>query len=313
MTESGESDELGPVWNLGSGEVRVGTCSWTDKTLVKDTDWYPKRTMSAEERLRYYAARYSIVEADSTYYRPPSRELTGSWAERTPDGFRMNVKAYSMMTGHPTKPDTLWPDIRDALSPEAADKRNVYPHHLPDDAVEEVWRRFADGVAPLADSGRLGAVLLQYPQWFTPKRANRDELARVRERLGDLPVCVELRSPRWFGPDDRDRTFRWLSDHDLAYVVVDAPKASELPTVVAATTDLAVVRFHGRADDTWKSGAATAAERFRYLYDKRQLRPWVKRISELADEAREVHALMNNCYQDFGVRNAADLNDLLAG
>jgi uncharacterized protein YecE (DUF72 family) len=304
-------DELGPVWHVGRSEVRVGTCSWADQTLVKETDWYPKRTMSAEERLRFYAARFSVVEADSTYYRPPSRQLTGSWAERTPDGFRMNVKAYSMMTGHPTKPETLWPDLRDELAPDAADKRNVYPNHLPDDAVEEVWRRFAEGVAPLAEAGRLGAVLLQYPQWFTPKRANRDELARARERLGDLPVCVEFRSPRWLATGDRDRTLRWLSDHDLAFVVVDAPKASELPRVVAATTDLAVVRFHGRADDTWKSGAATAAERFRYLYDKRQLRPWAKRLDELAGEAREVHALMNNCYQDFGVRNADDLNDLM--
>ena len=99
----------------------------------------------------------------------------------------------------------------------------------------------------------MGAVLLQYPQWFTPKRANRDELARARERLGDLPVCVEFRSPRWFGPDDRDRTFRWLSDHDLAYVVVDAPKSSELPTVVVdaratATSRAARVAFGTAAD-----------------------------------------------------------------
>jgi uncharacterized protein YecE (DUF72 family) len=118
----------------------------------------------------------------------------------------MNLKAYSLMTGHPTRPDTLWPDIRAQLEPEAADKRNVYPHHLPDDAVAEVWARFADAALILAERGRLGAVLLQYPPWFTPKRANRDELARARERLGDLPVCVELRSPRcsapttWAGP-----------------------------------------------------------------------------------------------------------------
>jgi uncharacterized protein YecE (DUF72 family) len=155
-------------------------------------------------------------------------------------------------------------------------------------------------------------VLLQYPPWFTPKRANRDELARARERLGDLPVCVELRSPRWFGPDDLDRTVGWLADHDLALVVVDAPKASELPVVVAVTADLAVVRLHGRSDDTWKAGAATAAERFRYLYDRRELRPWVPRVEQLAEQASEVHVLLNNCYQDFGVRNAADMNDLMA-
>jgi uncharacterized protein YecE (DUF72 family) len=224
----------------------------------------------------------------------------------------MNVKAYSLMTGHPTKPDTLWPDIRDALEPEAAGKRNIYPHHLPGDAVDEVWARFAGALRPLADTGRLGAVLLQYPQWFTPKRANREELARARERLGDLPVCVELRSPRWLGPDDRDRTVGWLADHDLAMVVVDAPKVSELPAVVAATADLAVVRFHGRADETWRSGAATAAERFKYLYSKRELRPWTDRIQQLAQQAERVHVLMNNCYEDYGVRNAADMNDLLS-
>src|SRR5439155_10698870 len=147
---------------------------------------------------------------------------------------------------------------------------------------------------------RLGAVLLQYPQWFTPKRDNRDELARARTRLGDLPLAVEFRSPLWFGKDDLDRTLGWLADHDLSLVVVDAPKVSKLPAVAAATADIAVVRFHGRADDTWKARTSTAAERFKYLYDKRELRPWVKRIEKLTEEAREVHVLMNNCYQDYG-------------
>src|SRR5262249_16428997 len=80
------SDELplGPVLRVGKAEVRVGTCSWTDKTLVNDTKWYPKKTMSAAERLAFYAARFPVVEADSTYYRPPSEQLATGWAERTP-------------------------------------------------------------------------------------------------------------------------------------------------------------------------------------------------------------------------------------
>jgi hypothetical protein len=71
------SQDLGPVWHVGAGEVRVGTCSWADRTLVRDAAWYPKKTMTAAERLGFYAARFPVVEADSTYYRPPSRELTG--------------------------------------------------------------------------------------------------------------------------------------------------------------------------------------------------------------------------------------------
>ncbi|HEY2427437.1 MAG TPA: DUF72 domain-containing protein, partial [Acidimicrobiales bacterium] len=222
-------DDLGPSVRIGAADVLVGTCSWTDKTLVKDTDWYPKKSMPAADRLAFYAARYPLVEADSTYYFPPSPELTRGWAEHSPDGFTMNVKAYSLLTGHPTKPDSLWPDIRDALEPEAAGKRNVYATHLPADAVDEVWKRFGFALRPLQEAGKLGAVLLQYPQWFTPRHDNREELRRIPERLPGVTACVEFRSPKWLAtPEDRDRTLGLLRELDLALVVVDAPKASGL-------------------------------------------------------------------------------------
>jgi uncharacterized protein YecE (DUF72 family) len=302
---------LGPVFDVGGCSVRVGTCSWADKTLVKDAAWYPKKTMSAADRLAFYASRFSVVEADSTYYRAPSEQLTGGWAENSPDGFVMDVKAYSLMTGHPTKPETLWPDIRDELDPEAAEKKNVYAHHLPDEAVDEVWHRFVEALVPLGEVGKLGSVLLQYPAWFTPKKANREELTRARERLGDVPASVEFRSPLWFGADDIDRTVGFLADHDLSLVAVDAPKVAKLPRDLHATADHVVVRFHGRADDTWSGRATSAAERFRYHYDKRELRPWAKKVVEVAKDAHEVHVLMNNCYQDYGVDNAADMIDIL--
>jgi uncharacterized protein YecE (DUF72 family) len=268
--------------------------------------------MTAEERLKFYASRFPIVEADSTYYFPPSPQLTRSWVERTPADFTMNVKAYSLMTGHPTKPSSLWRDLRDELPADVAEKRNLYPHHLDDDTLDEVWLRFVDALRPLVKADKLGAVLMQYPTWFVPKRDNRDELARMRDRMGDLPVCVELRSPTWFASRDRPRTLDLLRDLQLALVVVDAPKASKLPTVLEVTNDdLAVVRFHGRADDTWDARTGSAAERFNYLYSKQQLRPWAKKLESLAGEAREVHALMNNCYRDHGVNNAADLQAML--
>ncbi len=293
--------------------IRVGTCSWTDPTLVKDTDWYPKKSMSAAERLAFYASRFSIAEADSTYYFPPSRQLAEGWSDRTPAGFTMNVKAYALLTGHGAQPNSLWPDLRDAIKPEFAGKRNVYLSHLSPEAIDEVWKRFRYALRPLEDSGKLGAVLMQYPEWFTAKRDNRNELAAIRGRWEDVPVCVEFRSPTWLAtPEDRDRTLGTLSDLDLALVVVDAPRASKLPAVVEVTSPrLAVVRFHGRNDDTWKKAGTTAAERFRYLYSTPQLRAWVPKLERLADRAESVHALMNNCYQDYGVRNAADLSALL--
>src|SRR5205823_2333014 len=213
------------------------------------------------------------VEVDSTYYRPVTEAQAHGWAERSPDGFRFDVKAYSLLTGHPTDPRSLWPDLREQLAGDAAGKRSVYARHLPPDAVEEAWRRFARALRPLHDAGKLGAVLLQFPPWFGPRHDAREELRAVRERLPGYRVCVELRSPRWLTePDDRARTLGLLEELGLAFVCVDAPAASRLPAVAAVTTpELAVVRYHGRDDDAWKNTSGSAADRFRYDYSDAEL------------------------------------------
>jgi uncharacterized protein YecE (DUF72 family) len=306
--------KLGARVCVGEQVLLTGSCSWTDRTLVQDSDWYPKRSMNAEERLRYYAAQFPLTEIDSTYYAPPAEQQARLWAERTPDGFRFDVKAYSLLTGHPTRPRSLWRDLRDELSGEVAEKRNIYASHLDPDALEEAWRRFAAALMPLHEAGKLGAVLFQYPPWFTPRRENRDEVKALRERLPNYRVCVEFRSPMWLAEErDRERTLGMLEEHGLVFVCVDAPEASKLPRLFATTSsDLLVVRFHGRSDSTWSDTSRSAAERFRYLYSDKELDELAPPIAELAHEVRETHLLMNNCYRDYAVRNAADLRDLIA-
>jgi uncharacterized protein YecE (DUF72 family) len=310
---SGEP-KIGPWLEIDGHRVLTGSCSWADRTLVKDADWYPKRTMSAEERLRFYAGRFPLTEIDSTYYAPPSERQARLWAERTPPGFRFDVKAYSLLTGHPTKARSLWADIRKELPPDVLEKRNIYANHLSADAMAEAWRRFGDALRPLHDTGRLRAILFQYPRWFGPRHDNRAELEALRERLPDYRIAVEFRSPRWLAEErDRERTLGLLEEHGLVFVGVDAPPVSGLPRLFAVTNpDLFMVRFHGRADDTWSSGAPTAAERFRYLYSRQELEELAGPILEHAGEARETHLLMNNCYRDYSVRNAAELRELLA-
>jgi uncharacterized protein YecE (DUF72 family) len=310
--EETKPTELGAALKVNGSRVLTGTCSWTDATLVKNTSWYPKKSMSAADRLAFYAKQFPLVEADSTYYRPPTEQLAEGWAERTPDGFTFNIKAYSLFTHHPTVPEGLWPDLKDAIKPEFQGKRRLYADHLEPEALDEAWARFHHALQPLARSGRLGAILLQYPRWFTPKRPNREELTRLRERLPDWRLCVEFRSPRWLAEADRERTLEVLRASDLALVVVDAPAVSGLGTVVEATSaSLAVVRFHGRSDDTWNSREVSAAERFRYLYEPKELESWIPKVRQLAGQAAAVHLLMNNCYEDYGVRNAAELRQLL--
>ena len=89
--------------------IRIGTCSWADESLSKY--FYP-RGLPAGERLPYYAERFDTVEVDSTFYRLPVTEMVARWAERTPDGFVVHVKAFALMTRHPTKLEQLPPDLR---------------------------------------------------------------------------------------------------------------------------------------------------------------------------------------------------------
>ena len=309
-----DQDRLGEPVTFGDRRLLTGSCSWTDRTLVQDADWYPRRTMSPEERLRYYAAQFPLTEIDSTYYAPPAEQQTRLWAERTTDGFRFDVKAYSLLTGHPTRPKSLWRDLREQLPAEVAGKRNIYAKHLDQEAITESWRRFETALRPLHEAGRLGSVLFQYPPWFVPRRENRAEIETLRARLPDYRLCVEFRSPRWLAEErDRKRTLGLLAENGLVFVCVDAPVASGLPRLLEITNEeLLVVRFHGRADRTWSDTSGSAAERFRYLYSDQELEELAPPISEVAHRARETHLLMNNCYRDYAVRNAASLRDLLA-
>ncbi|MDG4797381.1 DUF72 domain-containing protein [Micromonospora sp. WMMD1082] len=286
------------------GEIRVGTASWTDRTLL-DSGWYPQTADTPEKRLAYYARQFPLVEVDATYYSPPAERTARLWAERTPAGFTFNVKAFSLLTGHPTKVSALYKDLR----PET-DKRNLYPDDLPPQAYEEVWTRFLSALDPLVEAGKLGALLFQFPPWFTIRRDNKQYLLEVTARCAPLRPVFEFRHASWFDGDNAEETLCFLREHRLAYVSVDMPQGhrSSIPPVLAATSDLAVVRFHGHSD-RWTS--KDIHEKFGYHYSERELRDWAPKLRELADETRQTHVLMNNCYRDYAQTNASTLKGLL--
>ncbi|MGX1618275.1 DUF72 domain-containing protein [Micromonospora chalcea] len=286
------------------GEIKVGTASWTDRTLL-DSGWYPDSADTPERRLSYYARKFPLVEVDATYYSPPAERTARLWAERTPAGFTFNVKAFSLLTGHPTRVSALYKDLR----PDT-DKRNVYPDDLPAQAYEEVWTRFLSALDPLVEAGKLGALLFQFPPWFTIKRDNKQYLLEVARRCAPLRPVFEFRHASWFDGDNAEETLGFLREHALPFVCVDMPQGhkSSIPPVLAATADLAVVRFHGHSDK-WTS--KDIHEKFGYDYSKRELRDWAPKLRELAGEAEQTHVLMNNCYRDYAQRNARTLVNLL--
>jgi len=298
---------MNPMNGSSGGRILVGTASWTDRTLL-ESGWYPADVTTPEARLRHYAEQFPLVEVDSTYYTPPNELNSALWAARTPDYFRFNVKAFSLLTQHPTRVAALYKDLR----PDT-DKRNVYAKDLDAKIVDEVWERFLSALQPLYDAGKLGALLFQFPQWFTIRRSNKDYLLECKERAAPYRICVEFRSATWFSDDETTgETLDFLRSYGLPYVCVDMPQghASSVPPVVAATAgDLAVMRFHGHSDK-WNS--RDIYERFGYLYGEDELAPWAPRLRELATQARETHVLLNNCYRNYAQTNATQLAALIA-
>lgn len=306
------SELLGrPLVRPDRHELRIGTASWTDPTMTKGGVFYPRGASSAEDRLRYYASQFAVVEVDSSYYSLPERATAALWAERTPDDFVFYVKAHALMTGQPTEVARLPDALIDALPSAVAEKQKIYAKDLPLELYDAVWEHFIDALSPLAHAGKLGGILLQYPRWFLPTPENKDHLAESAARLAGIPASVELRNHFWFSSSESTRwTLDMLRDLELTHVVVDGPQGldSSVPAVAAVTTPpLAMVRMHGRRSATWEAAKVPTVERYRYLYSAAELAPWKESIEGLIDAAGRTVVLMNNCYGNYGTTNAREL------
>jgi uncharacterized protein YecE (DUF72 family) len=280
--------------------IRIGTCSWADDALSKH--WYPPG-VSPKERLAFYADHFSTVEVDSTYYRIPTESAVQGWAERTPEGFVMHVKAFGLLTRHPVKLEQVPPELREGLPVD--DRGRV--DRPPREARAAVFRAFLDALAPLRDAGKLGGILFQLPPYVVWKPSSLDYLEWAQDQLGSDLLLVEPRHRSWYAEDVRQDLLQWLERRGMAWVVVDAPKvdAGNVPeTLVAVTSPVAYVRFHGRNAETWNVRGGSAAERFDYLYSEEELREWVPPLRELSNEAEQAYAFFNNNNQTNGVAQA---------
>jgi uncharacterized protein YecE (DUF72 family) len=297
-----------------AARILVGTCSWTERSLVACGRFYPPEIKTPEERLRFYAQQFPIVEVDSTYYGLPSERNAALWVERTPEEFLFDIKAFSVFTHHPTPVASLPKDVREALPTTLHSKKNVYYRDIPSELRQELWQRFASALLPLDSAGKLGVVLLQYPPWFMPGRESKDYILEAQERLPQYRVAVEFRNNRWLSDPNRDRTLGFLRQNRLPFVCVDEPQGltNSVPPMAEPTAEIGLVRFHGRNRETWAKKGATTGERFDYLYSEQELTEWLPAIERLAGETQEMHLLMNNCVQDKAVVNARQLALMLS-
>jgi uncharacterized protein YecE (DUF72 family) len=289
------------------GKIRVGTAGWTDKTLI-DSGWYPDDASNPEKRLKYYASQFPLVEVDSVYYALPAEQTAAAWAARTPDGFSFNIKAFSLFTQHPTPVRTLPTDLREAAGKSGKDR--VYLKDVDPEVTDQAWERFLAALEPLRQAGKLGAILLQFPPWFPISRSNKDYIMACAQRVAPRRVCVEFRNHTWMTPDNKKETLGFLSAHNLPYVCVDMPQgfSNSIPPVLAATSDLALVRMHGHSDK-WES--KDIHQRFGYRYSDEELAKWAADVQRLAEETTETNVVFNNCYRNYAQVNGQHLTEIL--
>jgi uncharacterized protein YecE (DUF72 family) len=300
-----------------SRTYHVGTASWTDPTLLA-AGFYPARGCNAEARLRFYAEHFNTVEVDSTYYALPSERNAALWARRTPDEFRFNIKAFAWLTQHAAETRALPRALKEMLPPEAL--RQPHVTRPPAEALERSFEMFRSALEPLRVAGKLGCILFQFPPWFIAGPTQEAYLDFCRYRMPDDHLAIELRHASWLA-DRTQRTLTFLAERQLSLVCIDAPRAPSIPQGPwIPTSDIAYVRLHGRNRQAWFQRQGTAAQRFKYLYSDSELHECAENIRRLrtarvrgADVGvRSVYVIFNNCYADYGVRNALTMQRLLA-
>jgi uncharacterized protein YecE (DUF72 family) len=294
------------------GRILVGISSWADRGLV-ESGYYPATVKTPAARLRHYSAEFPLAEIDASYHRFPTQKLLDFWLENTPPGFTFDVKAFSLFTQHPTPFGALPRAFRDRFPALGGHKGNLYPHHLPPEAFDDLWQGFVRTARVIKEARKLGAILFQFPPWFHPGAESFEYLAECCRRLPELPLAVEFRAASWFDEEHLAKTLGFLRERAITVVCVDEPQGfrSSLPPIAEVTAPAGMVRFHGRNRETWENRAAGPDERFSYLYNDAELEEWLPRVRQMAGQTAVLHVIFKNKHADYPVRNARRFKEML--
>ena len=294
----------------------AGSASWTDPTLLACGRFYPPQARTAEDRLRFYASQFGLAEVDSGFYRLPTAQNAQRWAERTPEGFVFDVKAFRAFTGHAIPLQALPRDLRGEVDAGGAGAAPRW-RGLPGDVRQELWWRFRSALHPLQAAGRLGAVLFQFSPAVRPGPAVERHLEHCADMMAGAVVAFEFRHRSWFAGAQAPRTLALLRALGVVHVVVDAPQGvfdNTVPAVWEATRPgLAIVRLHGRNVAAWNGAADVSSGRFQYVYRDDELAALLGPLRRLEAAAGTVHATFNTNYRDQGQVNARRLLALWHG
>jgi len=287
--------------------IRVGTASWSDPGFIED--WYPS-DLPARERLRWYAEHFDLVEVNSTFYAVPAEKVVARWCDETPEPFLFDVKLHKFFSRHSTPLKLLPAGLRKQAKLDG--QRVVWTPEL-EEAMLDI---FLEGIQPLYDAGKMGALLLQLSPGFRPRTNGIAELDSLVQRLENHSLAIEFRNRDWLTGDHRDEAVAYCKKHGVTLVQVDSP-ASEHFTVmpsdprhdVVTNPELAYLRAHGRNVEGYVRGR-TVADRFDHVYSDDELHEIAERTKKLSRLAAETHVIFNNNKSNYAPKAAARFREM---
>jgi uncharacterized protein YecE (DUF72 family) len=287
---------------MGTADLRIGTSGWnypSGRGTWNGIFYPPSRGRAKSfDELSFYAEHFDTVEVNSTFYGQPRPEVTRKWAERTPPGFEFSVKLYQKFT-HPKMFKQAYVKDVGAGDAEAGALLDVLAKPNQSDLDD-----FKRGVDPLASSGKMGALLAQFPPSFKNDGPSRDYLAWLLHAFTGYAVAVELRHSTW--SDALGDTLALLSTSSAALVQIDEPKfrlsirQNQLPNI----SSFYYMRLHGRnAAQWWRHDKAE--DRYNYLYSPDEVSEFVETLGAAREIVRKAYLYANNHFSAKSVANAA--------
>ena len=259
-------------------DISVGPAGWSY------ADWrgrvYPEGAGTKLDTLALVARYFDTAEINSSFYHPPSADTARSWLRRIEHNpnFSFTAKLYRTFT------------------------------HERGKATDKDEKAFREGLDPLMGAGKLGAVLIQFPWSFKNDREERAYLNQLCERFQDYPLVVELRHESWNHP----RILQTLEDLGVGLCDIDQPLfANSIKPSAEVTSPIGYIRLHGRNYQNWFREEANVVERYDYLYSRDELEPWVERIKQVADKAKQTYVITNNHARGQSLVNAFEVLALL--
>ncbi len=305
--------------------IHVGISSWTDKSLVDSSMFYPKKSMKSSERLRFYSLFFDTTEVNASFYAFPSPSWLKNWIENTPPNFQFGVKAYSLLTFHPVHASGIPEELRDFLPKEIVEglpaswrelsRVRISPSNFDEEAWDLAFTKFKESLYPLVETGKMAYVLFQFGFWWYFKPERLEYILQLPDKLEGFHIAVEFRHNSWL-PKREELLIPLFRERGITLVSVDCPPSPKtIPSKLYVTHKKVVVRFHGRNLEAWErslkpGSGVTVEERYNYDYSDEDLKNWVDEVKKI-DEDHETYVQFNNNSRWYPASSGMRFNHLL--